>query len=531
MVTALLAATGPAAGEPRLAVGDVELAAVGSYSSGLGEGSAEIVAHDEGGTMFVVNAADASVDVVDISDPSAPERVRRIDLSPFGSSVTSVDIHDGVAVASVVAEEKTEPGRVVFFDQEGQVLGTAPVGSLPDMVTFTPDGELVLVANEGEPSDDYTVDPDGSVSIVKVGSVLARGRRAAGAGAGITRAEGVVAQTAVRTVTFEEFNEGGPRHDEVHDDIRIFGPGASVAQDLEPEYLTVSDDSRTAWVTLQENNALARIDIAAVGVEALLPLGFKDHRLAGNELDASDRDGGVNIAPWPVLGMYQPDAVSSFEQGGQAFLVTANEGDARDYGAFSEEARLNDVVLDPIAFPDATMLQEDENLGRLKTTTATGDADGDGDFEEVHSYGARSFSIWTGDGEQVYDSGDDFERITATGLPAHFNSENDENTFDTRSDDKGPEPEGVTVGEIAGRTYAFVGLERVGGVMVYDVTDPSAPVFQEYVVGRDFTQDPPGPHAGPEGLVFVAAGDSPTGSPLLLVSHEISGTVAVYALR
>lgn len=447
------------------------------------------------------------------------------------ASVTSVDIHDGVAVASLVAEEKTDAGRVVFFEEEGEVLATAPVGALPDMVTFSPDGELVLVANEGEPSDDYTVDPEGSVSVIKVRPVLGLGRRAAGAGADVIRAERVVARVAVRTVTFGDFDEGRPRHDEVDEDIRIFGPGASVAQDLEPEYITVSGDSRTAWVTLQENNALARIDIGRVRVEALLPLGFKDHRLPGNALDASDRDGGVNIASWPVLGMYQPDAVSSFEQGGQTFLVTANEGDARDYDGFSEEARVKDLPLDPTVFPDAATLQEDPNLGRLKTTTATGDTDGDGDFEEIYSYGARSFSIWTGGGAQVYDSGDDFEQITAATLPAHFNSENDENTFDTRSDDKGPEPEGVTVGEIDGRTYAFVALERVGGVMVYDVADPSAPVFQQYLIERDFGQDPPGPHAGPEGLAFVAANDSPTGVPLLLVSHEISGTVAVYTVR
>ena len=257
------------------------------------------------------------------------------------------------------------------------MLATAPVGALPDMVTFTPDGELVLVSNEGEPSDDYTVDPEGSVSVIKVRPVLGLGRRAAGGGRDVIRAERVVARTAVRTVTFGDFDEGRPRHDEVDEDIRIFGPGASVAQDLEPEYITVSDDSRTAWVTLQENNALARIDIGRLRVEALLPLGFNDHRLSGNELDASDRDGGVNIASWPVLGMYQPDAISSFEQGGQTYVVTANEGDARDYDGFSEEARVKDLVLDPTTFPDAATLQEDSNLGRLRppppraTPTAT----------------------------------------------------------------------------------------------------------------------------------------------------------------
>ncbi|MCB0015905.1 MAG: choice-of-anchor I family protein, partial [Anaerolineales bacterium] len=238
----------------------------------------------------------------------------------------------------------------------------------------------------------------------------------------------------VHTASFSQFNN--QRIDPL---IRVFGPNATVAQDLEPEYIAVSDDSRLAWVTLQENNALATIDIASAQVISLQSFGLKDHSQPENALDVSNRDDAINITTWPVYGMYQPDAIAAFTIRGQQYLITANEGDARDYDGYSEEERVKDLELDPTAFPDADTLQEDENLGRLTVTTAQGDLDGDGDFDAIWSFGARSFSIWSRQGNLVYDSGNALEQITAATLPDQFNSTNDENdSFDNRSDDKGP---------------------------------------------------------------------------------------------
>ena len=316
--------------------------------------------------------------------------------------------------------------------------------------------------------------------------------------------------------------------------MRIFGPGASVAEDLEPEYITVSRNSLTAWVTLQENNAIAEIDIRSGEVTSITSLGLKDHSVAGNGLDASNRDDEINIATWPVFGMYQPDSIASYQVRGQTFLVTANEGDSRDYDGFSEEERVKDLTLDPTAFPDAATLQENENLGRLKTTNVNGDTDDDGDFDQIFSYGTRSFSIWTADGDLVFDSGDDIAQITASALPDDFNSNNDENdSFDARSDDKGTEPEAVVLAKIRGQTYAFIGLERMGGIMIYDVTDPAAPVFVDYVSNRDFAGDAEAGTAGdlgPEGMTFISGEDSPTGHPLLVVANEVSGTTTVFKI-
>jgi hypothetical protein len=508
-MTVALAAPAHAGGSAR-----VELRPLGTYSTGaFAAGGAEIVAYD-GGTkrLFVVNAHAARVDILDVADPTAPRLVGAIDVAAHGAVANSVAVRRGVVAVAIENAVKTERGQVAFYDTQGGFLSAVSVGALPDMVTFTPNGRYVLVANEGEPADDYSADPEGSVSVID----LARGARG-------------LRQSDVRTATFTAFN-GRP----LPPSVRVFSPGATAAQDFEPEYIAVSSDSRVAWVTLQENNALAFVDVARARVMAIRGLGFKEHARPGHALDASDRDGGINIRNWRVSGMYLPDSIAMFEHGGLPYLVLANEGDTRAWSAFDEEARVGGVTLDPTAFPDAAALQASSALGRLKITSTMGDADGDGDYDRLFSFGGRSFSIRNALGGLVFDSGDALERITAAALPAEFNSDNEENgSFDSRSDDKGPEPEGVAVGEVHGRRYAFIGLERVGGIVVYDVTDPRRPAWVQYVNTRDFGGDPVAGTAGdlgPEGLAFIPAGDSPNGRPLLAVGFEISGTTTLFEI-
>jgi hypothetical protein len=408
-----------------------------------------------------------------------------------------------VAVENAI---KTDPGQVEFFDTDGTPLNSVTVGALPDMLIFTPDGRWLLVANEGEPNS-YgqidSVDPEGSVSIVdmKVGA------------ANLTQAD-------VRTATF---NDAIPKRNA--SSIRIYGPGATLAQDLEPEYIAVSHDSKTAWVTLQENNAIAILDVEAGVFTRLVGLGFKNHSRRGRGLDASDRDGGINIAQWPVFGMYQPDAIDSYRVHGLTYLVMANEGDSRAFPGFSEEVQVGSgsYLLDPVKFPNAATLKDNANLGRLTVTNATGDTDGDDVFDKIFVPGARSFSIRTAEGRLIFDSGDDFEKITAREVPSLFNSNGAAATFDTRSDNKGPEPEGIVLGEAFRRTYAFIGFERTGGVIVYDVSNPFHPTFVQYV---NTSPD----DISPEGLLFIKEEDSPNGKPLLVVSHEISSTTTIFEI-
>ena len=513
---------------PNLArAGDsIELRPLGTFATGIFDDSAaEIVAHDPvTQRLFVVNGAAATIDVLDISNPSNPQSLPAIDVTVTldDKKANSVAVQDGIVAAAVENVNPQAPGAVIFFDTDGNFLRRLVVGNLstggpgettsalPDMVAFSPNGEWLLVANEGEPSDDYSVDPEGSVSIVD----LRNG----------------VASASVIDVDFRAFNGAS-----LDPSIRIFGPFATVAQDLEPEFITISDDSQTAWVTLQENNAVATIDLATATVSSLTGLGFKDHSSGMNTLDASNEDGLINPSPWPTNGMYQPDSIVSYQVDGQTFLITANEGDARDFAGFSEEERVADLWLDPTAFPNAALLQQDANLGRLKVTNTIGDNDNDGDFDELFSFGARSFSIWgTGPVDLIFDSGDDLQRITVAHFHDDFNSTDNENTsFDDRSDDKGPEPEGLAIGEVSGRTYAFIGLERIGGIVVFDVSDPYDPTLVQYINTRDFSGVAALGTAGdlaPEGLAFIPAADSPTGQPLLAVAFEVSGTTTIFAV-
>jgi hypothetical protein len=265
--------------------------------------------------------------------------------------------------------------------------------------------------------------------------------------------------------------------------------------------------------------------------EAAKPVVLGLISLADQGLDVSDKDDAINIANWPVYGMYMPDTIAAYTVDGQTYLITANEGDAREYDTYAEEERVGDLVLDWSIFPNAAELQMEENLGRLTTTTAGTDTDDDGLVDRILTFGGRSFSIWTADGQLVSDSGSALEEIVAATFPDDFNADGENDSFDTRSDAKGPEPEALAVGQIGDRTYAFVGLERIGGIVVYDITDPTQPGFVTYANNRYFAGDAEAGTAGdlaPEGIVFIPAEQSPTGSPALLVANELSGTTTFW---
>ncbi len=316
-----------------------------------------------------------------------------------------------------------------------------------------------------------------------------------------------------------------------------------MAQDLEPEYITVSEDSKTAWVTLQENNAIAELDIEKGKFTEIHGLGFKNHNEDGQGFDGSAIDSatnnGINIQKWPVLGMYQPDGIASYRVGKHTYLVTANEGDAREYSNFVEEARVRDLILDPTAFLNPTPAQlqaAGAPLRDLRVTSASGKVDpactAGCVYNKLYLFGARSFSIWNTNGSLVFDSGDEIEKQVAAQFPDFFNVNHTSNTKDNRSPRKGPEPEGVTLGKVRGRTYAFIGLERMSGVMIYDITNPKDPEFVSYFNDR-FPTNPAADgnsDLGPEGLKFISEDESPTGEPLLLVGNEVSGTVAIYRI-
>ncbi len=532
--------------------------------SGFDVSAAEIVAFDPStDRVFIVNAESGMLDIADLTSPANPTYVSSLDVAGdvdnakgvTMGAVNSVSVHGGIIAAAIEADPKQDPGYVAFYQSSDLTfLGAVQVGALPDMLTFTPDGSRIVVANEGEPNSDYSVDPEGSISVIDMSP---------GAGA--------LTQANVTSVGFSAFNSGGSRASEIDSKTRISAHSASVAQDLEPEYVAVSADSATAWVSLQENNAIVEVDLATASITSLWGLGYKDHGLIGNELDVSNKDDAINIRTWPLYGTYMPDSIAVYQYAGRTLVVTANEGDSRDYSGYIDEIRVRDIV-DPgeqaatIDIPGSARFAgvgvdsdgdgiedifENENLGRLKVITNLGLKDanclqGDGlpssscVYEGLYAFGGRSFSIFDADSHQlVYDSGSEFERITAQRLGADFNSDHTENGGDARSDDKGPEPEALTLATFAGRTYAFIGLERVGGVMVYDISEPQTSTFVEYLNPRNFSVDPEtggvynagAGDLGPEGFKVVSAADSPSGDPLLLVGNEVSGTTGIYRIE
>ena len=495
------------------------------------EGASEVVAH-ENGELFITNGNLGRVDVV---GAFTGKLLRSYDLTGLEgyAGVQSLAVADGVLAVAIERDPvdvggvaTSQPGFVSFHDAAtGALLSRADVGDLPDAVAFTPDGRTLVVAGEGEFNDDsdYEDDPLGTIGVIDV------------------------SDPAAPSVTLADFTAFDGTEDALRDaGVRVKAVTA-FSLDAEPEYVAISPDGGAAFVTLQENNAVAVLDLATATVTDVIGLGARDFGV-GNGFDPLD-DGTPNIRVFepievertddatettttetvaPVVGLYMPDAMSAFETGGETYLITANEGDSRDF----DEDRVGDLVEDgalDAGFADrlrALGLIDDDadtdvGLERLEVLTTEGDLDGDGDIDQLTAFSTRGFTIWDTAGEVVFDSGDLAETYLAATVPDRFNDDDGDDGED-RSDAKGPEFEAVEIGEVNGRTLAFVGAERDSGVFVFDVTDPTTPDFLHYVDGFE-NED-----RSPEIIEFIAAEDSATGLPQVAVSYEVSGTTSVF---
>ena len=444
--------------------------------------------------------------------------------------MTSVAISpDSTTLAAALqAQGSNDAGRVALFtcEEDGSLTLEALVetGAQPDMVTFAGDS-VVLTADEGEPREGYgenIADPKGSVTVVDV---------------------------EAQESTVVDFSAFDSQRDQLAEDGIVLKKGSAPSVDLEPEYIAVSGGK--AYVTLQENNAIAVLDIESQAFEGVYSAGFEDHSTTAIDLDKKD-DAYDPQTYESLLGIRMPDGIAAFTVEGTTYLVTANEGDAREWGDedqgtfyLSEDER--DFGEEGVTSPTGAITAENSGLEGKVVFFKTEDFDGL-DPEKDYVFGGRSFTVFqaTEKGlEEVFTSGDDFEALTAQYVPEYFNASNDNAVLDDRSGKKGPEAESVTVGTVDGKTYAFVALERTGGVMAYDVTDPAAITFVNYVNTRDFGTTVEGSEeyedgeldkwvtggdVAPEGLLFLDAASSPNGGPLLLAACEVSGTVAVYQL-
>jgi len=526
------------------------------------EGAAEIVQYQAStGWVYAINSSGdkATIDILDLpnADPSALTKnsestttntnmatLTQIILSENTSGdANSIAISDELNLLAVAmaAEETGNKGQIAFYDistANPTFIKNVEVGYLPDMVAFSPDSTKVVVANEGEPSDDYLIDPEGSISIINITN------------GEIADSEINLGFSSYNTMQTELETQGTMFPNPSGQTIKGVTINTSVAMDLEPEYVAISEDSKTAFVSIQENNALAIVDLTTNTLNSVKGLGFKSW---GNyELDASDKDNGINFRRYDNLyGMYQPDTIAAYTWKGANFIVTANEGDGREYFfdsadetscqneggldydeddgclAYTDEIRAEDLTLDAVTFTGVN--NNDDDLGRLKVSQVKGDVDNDGDYDQLYTYGARSISIWDANGIQVFDSGDDVGKITAAIHGQAFNNDEDENEGDTRSDAKGAEPEALALGKIGDRLYAFVGLERMAGIMVYDITNPFNVKFVDYFINRGTTEGAEiSGDLAPEGMKFVPS--TQNSNAMLIVGNEISGSVSVWEL-
>jgi hypothetical protein len=492
-----------------------------SFSNGaVGTNSAEIVTYDKSTQrLYIANSIGGKLDIVNFANPSAPVLLNSISVAPYGN-INSVVANDGVVALAIENSAPQTSGYIVFLDGDGAFLSQVTAGAMPDMITFNKDYTKVLTANEGEPNSSYSLDPEGSVTIVDI----------SGGAANVT-------QSNVTQISLTSFN--GQEVALRNQGIRIFSTSASVAQDLEPEYIAVSDDNTKAYVSMQENNATLVIDLTTNTIETLRPLGFGNYDAAsGNALDASDQSGAVLITGnLPIKATYMPDAISYATIGGTGFIFSANEGDSREFGSVVDANRISSSTfnsLDASAFPDQAILRNNKFLGRLNALKYSGDTDGDGDYDQLHVMGGRSFSIWNAEtGALVFDSKDLLEQITSSNpsTAAFFNASNTTGAavLKNRSDDKGPEPEGVTTAYINGAHYAFVSMERVGGLMIFNVEDPSNPVFVGYSNNR--TLNGSGPDLGAEGIIYISSNDSPNGKDIVILANEVSSTLSVFEVN
>ncbi len=521
---------------------NISLNKFGSFDTGIGMnadgGSAEIVKYNSDNDKFyLVSGNKAALDIVSVVAEGENGEIKtvfneetdRIDFnklvadnaSKFAAGfeygdITSVAINTELDVIAVAIQHKDydKKGAVAVLDYDGKLVAVYECGVQPDCIAF--EGNYILTADEGEPREGYgstVVDPEGSVTVIDLSGGAANGK--------------------VKTADFKAFDAF--RSQLVEQGIIIM-KGANPSTDFEPEYIVT--EGNTAYVALQEANAIAVIDIAGATVTGIYAMGFKNHSVEGNGLDMLE-DGTATVETQSVYGVYMPDGMDILNRDGKVYLFTANEGDAREWGSGDNE-------FSGVAKYEVTSSHGDKSVTKVEVLDNSA---WDGiDADKHYLLGGRSFSVLdmsksienavslgessvkTGKIEMVYDSGDEIESLIASDEECkdYFNSSNDDIELDSRSKKKGPEPETVSVAEVDGNTYCFVGLERQGGMVAFDVTDLEKVDTLKHFTSRQYTADMAGDVA-PENIIFIA--DNPSGKPMLAVANEVSGTLALYAIE
>lgn len=489
-------------------------------------------------------AGDNYIHIIDFGDLVRPAILRGIPLSTLANDIEMCGDYVAVAQQGFTA---TDIGKVAIYEKFSRATGSfnkvaeIEVGYKPDMLHFTHDCSKIVVANEGEAAESYDgssfINPEGSVSILKA------------------TGNPYDPYSAI-TLGFDYFNQFASEYEMygVRQPYKgqLTGETQTMAQNLEPEYVTFSSDERTAYVCLQENNAIAIVDLVMEEIAEIVPLGSK----SWNSLliDASDKDGGIMFKSYDIYSYYQPDSIKTININNHDYIITANEGDSFSYtfgkDEWEEFDRGEDVRDDgrlgnSISNDLEDQLNSDPDLGRLQISVVD-DLDSNGNIERVNFYGARGISIFDAETlSLIYDSGDEIERKMAVYYPEVFNGntkcddagvDKPSDSFDGRSDNQGPECESLETGNLNGKTVLFVGIDRSAAIAIYSFAPGSViPTFESIYraggVDDTFENLLNGENLGdldPEDLKFVPASDSITNTPLLFVTSTVSGTISVY---
>lgn len=444
--------------------------------------------------LFAVGG-NSSISVFDLTVVEKPVAVETKKLS---SDASCVSVFDDLVAVSLISENHTDPGEVVLYRYTDSLtfLKSYSVCSEPDMLTFTGNGGALLVACEGSPSDDGTIDPEGAIALIQI-----------------------LEENPVSILKFDHLDSTAL----IKKGVRKTGPG-TFFQNLEPEYITVDPSSKMAWVSLQENNAIGVIDLKLKKITKVFGLGALDHSILGQGLDFK-KDQQIKIENAPILGLRQPDGIAVLSENGRHYILTANEGASRNYSSYSDETDILSLFQKGLLNPD--IFHSSWLTALQKHTFSIMEPCSNGPCNHVYAFGSRSMSVFDGQtGKILFDSGDQIEKMIAKTTPSLFNwnAKKGKLKIDARSEDKGAEPEMVTIGEFNGKKLAFLGLERMTGIIVWDLKNPEKPAIIDYYL------DPK--DRGPEGILFISAQKSPFSRvPLLIVGYEYSQSIVIYSIQ
>ena len=462
--------------------------------------------------LYSVNQNSTGFRIIDYSDVSKPNVLQLVDVSGFMSNIRSIEAATGFVFVAGDGSSAQLPGKLLIYTNKGIFVKQLSLGATPDRMGFSDNNRYLIIANEGVPDDNHVSDPQGTVNIIDVSSGI-----------------NPLTQADVKTVDFTLLDTTA--YDPL---IHIYAwNGALPSQDVEPEAVTVRSDNNTALIALQENNAIAVIDLSTASLTDVKGLGYRDYSVKG--LDASDVGSSVNIATHPRLyGIHQPSDLASFSHMNADYVLTVNQGDPRDYTMYNEMVQVKNQPVDPSKFNNLADLLNDTVLGRLWVTSEFGDMNGDLLKDSLFSFGSRSISILDSTGTEIWNSGDEMAQIVLGLQASNFNSSSDDNnSLKNRSVWMGVEPTALAIGEVDGTRYAFISLYQMGGVFIYDISDPANPVFEMYQLDRDFSvaaSDPLAGDMGPLDLEFVSASNALQGLALLFVANRVSSTISVYQM-